>query len=229
MRRTLALAELTAAALVATWIAAVGASADVGCPQSAADWRPKLSITVRDPQPRLDHSKTLAEIGQLARRARNVHGGASVTTGLTVVSGLATRLGMRASIVRGTYGHCARPSEIELTIGFDAIDVYVANRYPPGSCQYLAVLEHENGHAGIAKAVLALRVKDVRARLEREASNWISVPTSNPQDAADAANRRLGAALQEEVERMGREMKDRNAKHDSPESYGRTMRQCNPW
>lgn len=216
-------------ALAAALLPWAPAAADVGCPQTDPNWRPKVTITVRDPQPRLDHSKSVADIGHLARHARHLHGGSSVTTGLTVVSGLSTRLAMRASIARGTYGHCARPSEIELTIGFDAIDVYVANRYPQGSCQYLAVLEHENGHVGVAKSVLTLRVKEVRARLEREAANWTSHASANPQDAADAANRRLGAALQEEVERMGREMRDRNAKHDSPESYGRTMRQCNPW
>jgi hypothetical protein len=128
---------------------------------------------------------------------------------------------------RGRY--CARLTAVEATMGVDRIDVFVANRYRPGSCQYESVLEHEMRHVAIFRDAVQRFAPAVRRRLEETARALPAVSAPS----ADEAAKRLQARLQRQVQPIFKEMNraiDRaNQLLDSPENYAREQTRCPSW
>ena len=109
------------------------------------------------------------------------------------------------------------------------IDVYVLGKYPRGSCQYKAILDHEHEHVATYQSGLG--------ELEREFNNklWSVIRNLNagvgptPKTSSNAAFRIMEkeiAAIQLPIEQK---MKSRDREIDTPLSYKVLTQQCTSW
>lgn len=143
-------------------------TAALACPApSAPESEPSPTIRVRLEVPplTLHEELTAAEIGKL-KRARKAEG--------------FTRLAQQTTVRKEVSWETAPGggvrfwvTEVEVTVGYDAIEVYIARDYRKGSCEYEAVLAHEQEHVrrdreqleGHAKKIdAALRAADLPTR-----------------------------------------------------------------
>lgn len=111
------------------------------------------------------------------------------------------------------------------------LDVYVSSQYPVGSCQYQAVLGHENTHVSINERVF----RKYRQLLARELRR-IAVPTQvHPLAVTTEAegeaflDGKIKPVLARFEKDFAGEVKRENAKIDTPASYARVQRKCGNW
>jgi hypothetical protein len=112
------------------------------------------------------------------------------------------------------------------------MDVYVSSKYPPGSCQYRAILAHENTHVAINERVY----RKYRALLIQALKRDRNLPTSShplrvatEQEGEAILDRHLKGILTPMEESFRREDRRENAKIDTPASYARTQAKCGDW
>lgn len=120
-----------------------------------------------------------------------------------------------------------------LNVRFDVnrMDVYISSQYPVGSCQYNAVLGHENTHVSINSRLFKKYLRLVRAQLAR-----VPLPTrKHPWTAATQAQAeadldgRIKPIMKRFEENFAAEDRRENAKIDTPASYARTSAKCRDW
>lgn len=147
-------------------------------------------------------------------------------TGRNLVTEL--RIGVRGSR-NGNGIYCARLAEVEMTVGYDRIKVYIDRRYRPGSCEYQAVLDHENEHVENFKTILADHLPLLRDRLSREVARLGAIPVRALRDGAERFRALVSARMEPHVQRMMKEMAAADARIDTPESYRANQARCTGW
>src|SRR5581483_5056636 len=102
------------------------------------------------------------------------------------------------------------------------MDLYVSSQYPRGTCQFRAIMNHENNHVAINKRVFRKYLKLLNRRLK----TTVSIPTqARPLRAAselegeNMLDARIKPLVTKLEEQFGAEIKRENAKIDTPESY----------
>jgi hypothetical protein len=112
------------------------------------------------------------------------------------------------------------------------MEVFVSSQYARGSCQYEAVLAHENTHVAINERVY----KKYRALLIQALGRDRALPTrahplrvSSEQEGEDILDRHIKGILTPLEDRFRAEDKRENAKIDTPASYARTQARCRDW
>jgi hypothetical protein len=134
----------------------------------------------------------------------------------------------RAESARGG-GYCVYLTNVNIAFGFKRMSVYVASEFKPGTCEYRAILDHENQHVAVNTAVLREYAPRFRAEVERVLSQQQPVRTRDPQAGMDqalvAVGRRMSALLNEFQDTTAR----RNAPLDSSHNYGETGKLCQNW
>lgn len=105
--------------------------------------RPSVRVERQKSQPALNTSYGIAALNNLgAAVARPGHQVLGLTRGTASAS-----LSMQAPAIIDASGRweCASP-QITLRYGFNPLTVYVAREFPPGSCTYREIHEHEMRH-----------------------------------------------------------------------------------
>ena len=124
--------------------------------------------------------------------------------------------------------YCVWVTGVTAQMGDPREDVYIAANYPEGSCEYDAVMRHENRHVAINLEGLREWVPSVRAALSEAAARRFPV-------IADSlgGGRQVGALLFDAVRPlfalMNEDLRRRNAAIDTPESYRATQAECSNW
>jgi hypothetical protein len=124
---------------------------------------------------------------------------------------------------------CTRITSVGIKIKVLKLDVYVLGKYPRGSCQFDAIIDHEHEH-------VATYQRGVR-ELEREFNNklWNVIRNlgpgigSSPKTSSNAAFRNMKkeiTAIQSPIEQK---MKIRDRQIDTPHSYKVLTQQCAAW
>ncbi|MCA8933170.1 MAG: hypothetical protein KDA49_11920, partial [Rhodospirillaceae bacterium] len=124
---------------------------------------------------------------------------------------------------------CGVPRNVTIRLGYDQMLVHILARYRPGSCQYEAVLEHEQEHVRINYETLQRYLPAIEDAVRRAISNQFPVRGTSTADAQRIAGTILGTALEQAVQVM---LADRNARHrqlDSVDSYRATSSRCPSW
>jgi hypothetical protein len=129
----------------------------------------------------------------------------------------------------GSNRYCGQITSVEATMGIDRIDVYVANRYRPGSCQYESVYEHEMRHVAIFRDAVGRFAPTVRRRLEETARLLPAVAASSADEAAKRLQQKLQREVQPIFKDMNRAIDKANQALDSPENYAREQTRCPNW
>jgi len=126
-------------------------------------------------------------------------------------------------------GYCVYLETVQAEFGWNKMEVFVASEYPPGSCEYNAVLDHENQHVSINNTVLRELAPRIRAELEALLSQERAVFTSNPRAAGDQALRALHAKMDSILDAYEAELRRRNAVIDTAKNYAAINDLCRDW
>jgi hypothetical protein len=129
----------------------------------------------------------------------------------------------------GSNRYCGQITSVEATMGIDRVDVYVANRYRPGSCQYESVLEHEMRHVAIFRDAVQRFAPAVRRRLEETARALPAMVAASADEAAKQIQQKLQRQVQPIFKDMNRAIDKANQALDSPDNYAREQTRCPNW
>ena len=173
------------------------------------------------------HHLTLEQISRLPGAA----GSGLRTQGLsTIKHSLATHT--RFSTAKGTKAVYAWFDDVILEVSISSIVIHIPKEYPPGSCEYQAVLEHERGHGQMARQMAV----DLAGKLEQALSAAEGIPTRfDPVITTDftAAAELLKAAIAKIVDPVYEryEAEDLAAQRslDRPDPYDAVYRKCSGW
>ena len=185
---------------------------------------PIITLTPADPAVVYDQSHSSAEItGVSADRVGGRTLGMTVATFTSIL-----KVNFRIHPVPG--GVCMEVNELNVTLGYETTVVYIGNDWPQGSCQYAAVLEHEDKHVGINRGTFAQYLPYYRSALAEAATNpgfpyFALDKATGAAVLSDYLDKILDAATAEMVRRRDQ----LNALLDSPESYAYTRNECPRW
>lgn len=126
-------------------------------------------------------------------------------------------------------GYCARLTEVAADIGFDRMNVFIADRFRPGTCAYTSISEHEMTHVAVFRQTLDVYHPRMQRRLERAANNLGAVRAASAEAAASALQKALRAAVDPLFSEMNRTMDRNNAQLDTPQRYRAEQSRCPEW
>jgi hypothetical protein len=148
-----------------------------------------------------------------------------------VVHGL-TRTNLRSSVVlRGTgvthpvtHRHCLRPN-IEVSLAFTPMTVYISRDLPPGSCEFSSTTRHELQHVATYRAFLDSITPAIEKELLDYFGNRIFYYASES-DAQTGMNREANDRIGPYIEESMKQVQARQALLDTREEYDRLERSC---
>lgn len=228
MRRSLTLVAVIAAAII-LWnlVSTPAVAASAACPPytRAID----VNFRTETPTPAYNNNLNITGIRNLIRSRGTMAAGPHVEAlGVTFVTP-AFGLSAQTQFESRGEGYCVYLTRIDANFGFQSLDVYVASEYPPGSCEYNAILDHENQHVAINLRNLKYTAPRVRAELERLLSLEQPVYTADGKAATkqrlDALSQAMDSMLTDFGEVLGRE----NATIDTTDNYAAINDICHDW
>jgi hypothetical protein len=125
-------------------------------------------------------------------------------------------------------GFCVWLTRVDALLGNPVMDVYVAQEYAPGSCEYNVILNHENTHVRFNLETLRDWLPALRAALTEAARR--KFPAIFPKmPAGGDINAYLFENVRSILVLMREDMAKRNATIDTPENYRRENAKCHNW
>lgn len=184
-----------------------------------------VDLVVETPPSRVHHDRSVAQLGGMV-----AHGPGARVLG-AANAGLEFGWGMDMQSMHSGGGHCVWVARLRLTVRYPSPDIYIAREYRKGSCEYRAILAHEEEHVRISRAT----IKRYLPRLHMLLTS-LRIPTAlRPIHAASLAQAEqdLSALMRDLVHPVYREMARaltrEQADLDSPASYRRLFRRCRDW
>lgn len=152
--------------------------------------------------------------------------GADATTsgGRWVVNGLTKSVRQVSYQIAGVSGNgCYAPTRVEIVLGVgDPVEVLIADRYAPGTCQYQAVLEHEMQHVDILRRGRQIYGERYRAMV-------MGAALQGPFPDERSAQSRIAGMIDVVGDEMTRALYQANASIDTAESYLANQARCPSW
>ncbi len=217
-------AAIAGLVLLLTGLGWAAAAAGAVCPPGTGSYR--VDVRTELPPVAIHHDHSRAQLGLLA-----FHGPTNRVLGMTASdlrAATATRYGHRP--LEGE-GNCFWVDGIEVTLRYEALDIYIASDYAPGSCQYQAILSHERQHATAAQALLDDYVEDIRSVLASLAIPKARAPrlVASVSEAQQHTQATIEDLLQPVLARLRKTMLDAQSRIDSRAEYRRVEKQCAKW
>ncbi len=178
-----------------------------------------------------NNAKSRRELERLRRTGggKAAAGAGWFTVGLTR-RGLAQRLSVKVTGYPHRDGrYCTTLSFVKLALSYDSIDVFIARRYRPGSCEYQSVLDHENEHVNNFRDTLDRFLPKLRRKLQREAASQPGIMVARPQAAADYFQKLLSARMGVMFADRYGQMERADAALDTPRRYRANQLRCENW
>jgi len=127
---------------------------------------------------------------------------------------------------------CVQIKRLDLTIGYDTLDVYIDKKYKPGSCEYEVVKEHENYHVRVSQEAMMFFKPDIEQALETALSHIEPEYAYSANEAQQIFNRQFSRVMREIqplIDYINNKIAEKNYIIDTPESYAETSALCNNW
>ena len=132
-----------------------------------------------------------------------------------------------AQEVRG--GYCVYLTALNLNFGYKRMQVYVASEFAPGTCEYRAVLDHENQHVAIYTGALRQFAPRFRAEVEKILGVQQPVFTRSAQAGMDTALKAAENGMTALLSQFQMITDQGNAPLDSASNYQATAGLCANW
>ncbi len=222
------IAPVTAIVLAATAFFSAPAEAQQAgaCPPSRTPI--KLNFKTEAPAPIHNHRLTVAGIANLLRSQGMPAPAGQRALGITLTK---TMFGLQAAsqvMTRGN-GYCVYLTSVDVDFGWNRVEVYVPSEFPKGSCEYKVVLDHENQHVAINRALLREFAPRLRARIEKVLAGTKPYYTRSREGGTDAALGDLNKQLSGMLKEFEALQISRNAGIDSPSNYQALSAMCKDW
>jgi hypothetical protein len=206
---------------------AAAAQADSACPPYGA--AVEVSFELLDPEPRYTRDLNVTSLRDLLRTRGHVFAGRHQRT-LGVTSYQARFVvGGRTYAVPVAGGYCIYLRAVEVEYGYLHHDVFVASELAPDSCEYKAVLDHENQHVAINRAMVREGARRLRQELERRLATLPPKFSREPQLGTDRAIAELQLAAAPVLEDIEQAQAARNAAFDTAGAYDAIGELCANW
>ena len=124
---------------------------------------------------------------------------------------------------------CAYPVSHELSIGYADFLVYIDRRYRPGSCEYRAILEHENAHVAIYKSYLTRYLPYIKKQVRASALKVHPIVVSTPDLGTKYIQEQVQRLIRPLILKLNREADQSNSRIDTPKSYRAVQLLCDNW
>ena len=153
------------------------------------------------------------------------------TLGLTVAK-LDITAAAKPEVSQQNGRYCVKLSDLEITMQYPSILVYIDKKYMPSSCEYRIIKEHEQYHVQVSQQALTFFKPDVE-RVVSEALNSLSPKVVSAQTEVQSALRQMTdsvlSQLRPLVAHINNKLSEKNAAIDTPESYTATTAKCSNW
>jgi hypothetical protein len=124
-------------------------------------------------------------------------------------------------------GRCTALSEVTARFAIPTATVRIDRRYRPDSCEYSAVLEHEQEHVRVARETLDRWGDRIRQQLESAVTSW------RDRWLPAAVEWEIKAAIDQAIAGIVRQIQtDADRQHaaiDMPAAYEKVRRRCSGW
>jgi hypothetical protein len=177
-------------------------------------------------------SKTKYNISESAFDLHRYHGGqgAGLVTGLAL-SPLYYEFESQFRVTQIKEGYCLAIDELKLYYRARPV-VWISSEFPRGSCEFKAVLFHENKHVRTLKKVHSKSSKAFRKHVENSLERVRPEgPLSKAQikTAQKKMQKELEQLLDEYIIDINYELRREQTKVDSPSEYKRVNDECDEW
>jgi predicted Zn-dependent protease len=214
-------------ALSAVLLHAAAASAAPDVCTSLTPVSTKIEVNVEAHGEPAIRAASAEEIQRLGRRAGRSQADEAVTRGLTSSEIQATA---RYELLEQTLpesGRCTTLSKITAHFAIPTATIWIDRRYRPDSCEYSAVLEHEQEHVRITRETLQRWEDRIRQQLESAVTSW------RDRWLPAAVEREIKAAIDHAIADLVRQIQaDADRQHaaiDVPAAYEDVGRRCSGW
>jgi hypothetical protein len=189
--------------------------------QQVSDDAYAIEVSATTPKARLDHSKSVEQIKAIA--GRNILGMHRTQ--------IRPRLDIRPEYYPVEGGYCYWIASVHLEVASESPYVLIPREYPRDSCNYRAILLHEDKHAVTAKRV----IRDFAPNFKRPLTSLAIPKHHSPVFVEDVSARYnqdveaiwelLEPSFEEFITHLDREQQ----KVDSEREYRRVFEQCPSW
>ncbi len=129
----------------------------------------------------------------------------------------------------GPKRYCARLLSVEIDIEVTRLEVFSLRKYPRGSCQYNAIVDHEHEHV----AAFQRAIETLEEVFTHEAPDIIDRSPPGVGISALQAQHSVTKSLKYNInkirDRIIRQMTIRNRQIDTPLNYKRISQKCDKW
>ena len=196
-------------------------SCEGGFPNAPYD----INVKIIFPKPRIDHRHSIAELGRISGLGHNVRALGLMKPDLVIE----TRPHAQGLPIGNKF--CFWITGFDVSLRYRRVDVFIAREYPVGSCQYKAVLEHEEEHVRVSRQNL----EEFAPRIRRALTSLLIPTGQQPAKvvSAAAARRNVKGISDELLQPIYKEMMASLVRAqkdvDSPVEYARVQRKCKNW
>lgn len=196
------------------------------CPSSRTPI--KLNFNTVTPAPVHSHGLSLAGIASMVRSGGGQASAGNRTVGLTTLKAMSSLHGASTLVKRGD-GFCVYLTSVQVDFGWEDMQVYVPSDYQRGSCEYRAVLDHENEHVAIIRATLKEFAPRARARIESALAQTKPILVRGRNGSTEQALAPLQAQLSMLLKDFDALHSARSARIDHPSNYAAVTAMCKNW
>ncbi len=173
-----------------------------------------------------DHSKSRSQFASVAGK-----GFSKNTLGVTI-SKLQIDGTTETNISKVPGGYLVYITDVNMQLFYGDIVVLIDKKYPVGSCEYNAIIAHENKHVGIARMVIDFYAPYVKKEIERIIKD-IEPVVVRSNASTSSVNFRFSTEIQNRLKPMMALIQDQlekgNAMQDTPEIYAQDTAGCSNW
>jgi hypothetical protein len=219
-------AAVLAALFLCTMLQPAAAQRAGACPPSRTPI--KLNFKTVTPPPVHSHRLSLAGIASMVRSGDDPADGRNRTVGLTTLKAMSSLEGASTLVKRGD-GFCVYLTSVQVDFGWEDMQVYVPSDYREGSCEYRAVLDHENEHVAIIRAALKEFAPRARARIESALAQTKPILVRGQNGSTEQALAPLHVQLSTLLKDFDALHAARSARIDHPSNYAAVTAMCKNW
>jgi hypothetical protein len=125
--------------------------------------------------------------------------------------------------------YCVALESISIAFGRKNSEIYVANKYRPGTCEFKAVLRHEQEHMEINDRIQKKYEAKLREYLVNKVKSIQPYYTTSPKNAPKQLASRFTGETDRLIKQFSSERERENDKIDTPQSYRKVRSQCAKW
>lgn len=128
--------------------------------------------------------------------------------------------------------YCVGVTKINFEIGFDKFNVYIDNKYRPGTCERRVIKEHEDEHVTIYKEGMRFFAPDIKKAI-RKAVKELKPQEVNSQAMAqkifEEQAKQVVKKVQPLLNHINKKLEEKQSMIDTPQSYAKTSKKCKNW